>query len=76
MVRKLVINTRHPVTVHLLLMQYDLIDHSNAIHGSLGLLIDYPDDALSQELIFWFALAQGCGLVSEYRLDFSTKGTR
>jgi len=57
-------------------MQYDLIDHSNAIHGSLGLLIDYPDDALSQELIFWFALAQGCGLVSEYRLDFSTKGTR
>lgn len=78
--RKLIISTGYPACVISLLAQNELIAKRNnavphelikmgeIVPYTLELIINYPDDALSQALVFWFALAKGCGLVDHYRL--------
>lgn len=73
--RKLIINTWHPDAVIKILLQHQLIEHTStwqttSVYRSgppeSQLRINYPDDALSQEIVFWFSMAVGCGLVSSY----------
>jgi hypothetical protein len=52
----LIIYTQHPRAVQALLQSHELVDRME---------YHYPDDLPSQALTFWFALAQGCGLISE-----------
>lgn len=64
---KLIIHTKYHVTVELLLMQFEMVErhhHIEVIDG--GIAIDHPDDCMSQDLVFWLAMAQGCGLVESY----------
>ncbi len=64
---KLIIHTKYHVTVELLLMHFEMIEkhhHIEVIDG--GIAIDHPSDGMSQELEFWLAMAQGCGLVESY----------
>ncbi len=68
---KLIIHTRFPGTVAALLKSHDLVDglpHLPEVGATEDLEVYYPDDALCQSLAFWFALAEGCGLVNSYRL--------
>lgn len=69
--RKLIIETWYPEAVKKILKKYDLVenfvDYHDA-HTPLGILATYPDDLLSQEIVFWFALAQGCGLIEQYEV--------
>ena len=68
---RLIINTHYPPAVADLLAKHDLVERHCVTmpEGRDQLVIQYPDDALSQELVFWFAMATGCGLVQEYRTD-------
>ena len=64
---KLIIKTRYHVTVELLLMHFQMIErhhHVEVIEG--GIAVDYPNEGLSQELGFWLAMAEGCGLIEDY----------
>lgn len=68
---RLTIHTNYSDTVLALFTANDFIDNlpNTTISMSPGRLdLPYPDDAISQALAFWFAMAQGCGLVSGYRL--------
>ena len=68
--KRLIINTQFPSAVHKLLAHYQLIEENWQARAALSTIVyNYPNDALSQELAFWFALATGCGLVSDYRLE-------
>jgi hypothetical protein len=72
---KLIIKTRYHVTVELLLMQFEMIEkhhHVEVIEG--GIEVDYPDDGLSQDLVFWLAMVQGCGLIESYHLATEVRG--
>lgn len=68
---RLIIHTDYSDTVLALFTANDFIDNlpNTTISMPPGRLdLPYPDDVISQSLGFWFALAQGCGLISEYRL--------
>jgi len=67
--RKLVINTKFPAVVQTLLLRHHLIERNSTWQKERELEIAYPNDALSQELVFWFVMAVGCGLVNDYHLD-------
>lgn len=64
---RLYIDTYFPDTVEKLLLDEELIERG-AIErpGNVDVLIAYGDDSLSQSLIYWLALAQGCKLVNSY----------
>lgn len=67
--KKLRIKTRYHITVQMLLLHFQMIEkHYDVEDTKYGIAIDYPDDAISQGLAFWFALAQGCGLIDSYEL--------
>jgi hypothetical protein len=66
----LIIYTNHPRAVQALLESHELVDSLPTIISPLDSVADrmeyhYPDDLPGQALTFWFALAQGCGLISE-----------
>src|ERR1700726_1007016 len=64
---KLIIKTRYHVTVELLLMHFQMIEkhhHIEVMYG--GIEVDHPDDGMSQDLVFWLAMAEGCGLIESY----------
>jgi len=68
---KLIILTRFPGTVAALLKTHELVDslpHTPYVGATEDVEMVYPDDAISQSLAFWFALAQGCGLINGYEL--------
>lgn len=65
--KKLLISTRYPVTVAALLSKNELVYHAEMVHSLLE--ANYPDDAISQALDFWCALAKGCGLIDSYGLE-------
>ncbi|MGH2482740.1 MAG: hypothetical protein ACRDHW_24085 [Ktedonobacteraceae bacterium] len=69
---KLMIYTRFPGTVAALLKTHQLVDglmpHLPEAESPKDLEMAYPDDAISQALAFWFAMAEGCGLISGYKL--------
>lgn len=64
---KLIIHTKYHVTVELLLMHFEMVEaqhHIEVIDG--GIVIDHPDECMSQELVFWLSMAEGCGLIEDY----------
>jgi hypothetical protein len=65
---KLTICTNYPETVLKLMVRQDLIEQSSVPDNQKMLIIvlDYPNDSLSMEMHYWFALAIGCGLISNY----------
>lgn len=68
---QLIIETWYPGVVKKLLKYHDLVESFTDYHDTripLGIVANYPDDLLSQSLVFWFALAQGCGLIEGYEL--------
>lgn len=69
--RKLIVKTFHAKAVKDLLKYYELAEGFTDYHDTgvpMGIWADYPDDLLSQSLVFWFAMAQGCGLIEGYEL--------
>lgn len=60
--KKLFINTDFPDATYTLLRTLDLVESQN-IELKPDLIMNYHSDTLSQELYFWLALAQGCGLI-------------
>lgn len=65
---KIEIETRYGVTVELLLYEEELVEPKNVTcPGSGTLWIAYPDDCISQSLKYWLAMAQGCGLIDEWK---------
>lgn len=68
--KKLIIYTQFSSTIIQLLKRHDLIEsYKNSIINEGFIVLDYPNDAPSQELELWFALAEGCGLATGHRLD-------
>ncbi len=68
---KLIIYTRFPAAVAMLLKTHELVEglpHLPEVGATIDLEVYYPDDAISQSLAFWFALAHGCGLINGYEL--------
>lgn len=63
----LIINTRYPETVRGLMLRLDLVEkHQVSLSAPDEVAIEYGSDAISQELAFWFALAQGSRLIEHY----------
>lgn len=64
---KLIIHTKYHVTVELLLMHFEMVERHHHVEVTKdGIVIDHPDDCMSQDLVFWLSMAQGCGLVEDY----------
>jgi hypothetical protein len=69
-VNRLIITTHFADAVVQLLLQYDLIETNHLANIQTEFVsIRYPDDAISQALLFWLHLAVGCGLISDYRFE-------
>lgn len=67
---RLIIDTKHAVTVELILANEQLIANQSVTMPYNGTLhIAYPDDALSQSLTYWLAMAQGCRLIENYEFQ-------
>lgn len=64
----LYIETQFPEAVKRLLLQEQLIEDYCFLQDKTPnpMRIKYPDDSLSQSLVYWFAMAEGCGLVDLY----------
>lgn len=62
--------TRFPGAVVDLLKTHELVEQVPPMPepGAVKLEMAYPDDAISQALAFWFAMAEGCGLINQYKL--------
>lgn len=76
---KLIIKTRYHVTVELLLMHFQMIErHHHVEVMNDGIEVDHPDDGLSQDLVFWLSMAEGCGLIESYLFarKFSPRGEK
>lgn len=66
-VSKLLITTSYPEAVESILLSQELIEqHWPKEKSNASLYMSYPDDAMSQVLGYWLAMAQGCGLIDEY----------
>jgi hypothetical protein len=65
------ITTPYPqVVIDLLTRNYDMIEKRHIeypLHLD-GFIIHYPQGAVSQELGFWFYLAEGCGIVTKWEV--------
>lgn len=81
----LTLYTTHPNAVLGLLQTEALVERANLpreIHQKAGpgpnddaitmLDIKYRDDLLSQVLVYWLAMAQGCGLITEWEFQEGT----
>lgn len=69
--RKLIIETWYPDAVKKLLAYHQLAENFTDYHDAsipLGIWANYPDDLLSQALVFWLAMAEGCGLIEGHEL--------
>jgi hypothetical protein len=73
-VNRLTITTQFADTVVRLLLQQQLVERHQIVTlqsvPSGFVEVNYPDDALSQSLVFWFALATACGLMTDYDFQF------
>ncbi len=67
--KKLRLKTQHPDAVFSIMIEHELVEPGDFPDLQEQMDIDYHSDGLSQELYFWLALAQGCGLVEEYSLE-------